>query len=241
MLCSFIIRIDPQQQQQQHAAETSIIVIILIMGDLVSPTIKVITTCVNLYTDFCAFQEECTTFRRSLCNVCEVLEGVQEEISRGHVSGNTRLRRPMELLQTATEEGGQVLQTCSTTRKLLAFVFSRQLMGTLNKAKADIEEAMRLLQASSVRIQVSTRQMMDSVTARLDELHNQINDSFTNKHEVADMIREAIQQRKGSHGACIAMALSDNLVQKGVVSSALDGPISSPSCSRRPTASERPR
>jgi U-box domain len=40
--------------------------------------------------------------------------------------------------------------------------------------------------------------------------------------QLADLVREAIEQRKGSHGASIAMAVSDNLVAKGVVSSALD-------------------
>jgi U-box domain len=194
------------------------------MGDLVTPTIKVINACINKYTDFCAFKEECVTFRQSLCNVKEVLEDVAKEIAEGSGSSgsNTRLRRPMELLQTATAEGGEVLKKCSTKRTLLAFVFSRQLMGMLNKAKADIEEAMRLLQVSSVRIQVSTRRVMDSVSDQLVELHKQINASYTSKHEVADLIRAEMQQHHESHGATMAEALSDVLVKLGVVNSLQD-------------------
>ena len=43
------------------------------MADLLTPTINLIRTCTAKYTDFCAFEEECTMFRRSLCHVVEVL------------------------------------------------------------------------------------------------------------------------------------------------------------------------
>jgi hypothetical protein len=192
------------------------------MADLVSPTIELVRACVNMYTDFRAFKEECTTFRRSLCNVVEVLEDVQHEMARGNVTGTTKLHTPMELLQSATREGGEVLKKCSSTKKLLAFAFSRQLMGMLNKARSDIEEAMRLLLVSSVRIQASTHHLMQGIGARLEQLQDQINSSYSSKHEVADLIRKELKQHERNQGHSIAQALSDALVEMGVVDDTQD-------------------
>jgi hypothetical protein len=195
------------------------------MADFISPTIKIVRGCVNMYTDFCTFKEECTSFRESLSRVVEVLEDFLEQLSVGNVAGtHTKLRRPMELLQGATKDGGEVLRKCSEKKKLLAFVFSRQLMGMLNKARRDVEESMRLLLVSSVRVQLSTRQMMEGVGERLEQLHNQINSSVASKHEVADLvrkIREHHNQQQGGTGA-LAQELSQVLVKMGVVSSEED-------------------
>jgi hypothetical protein len=106
------------------------------MADFVSPTIDLVRAYVTMYTDFRAFKDECTTFRRSLCNVIEVLEDVQEETSKENVAGSTRLGRPMELLQGATKEGGEVLRKCSAKNTLIAFVSSRQLMGCSTRPRA---------------------------------------------------------------------------------------------------------
>jgi U-box domain len=193
------------------------------MADIVSSTITLITACVNKYEEFYAFEEECKTFRRSLRNVVKVLKGVQKEIANADSSQqNTTLRAPMELLRAATTEGGRVLENCSNKRKLLAFVFSRQQMGMLGKAKADIEEAMRLLQASSVGIQVSTQQIVGRVSERLEKLNRQINASYASQNEVTELIRSEMRQHHERQGSTMAAALSDALVQLGVVSSPQD-------------------
>ena len=190
------------------------------MADLLTPTINVIRTCTQKYTDFCVFEEECATFRRSLCNVMDVLNGFLEEFYEGKATGNTRLRRPLELLLSATKEGEQVLEKCASKRKLLAFVFSRQLLGMLGKAKGDVEEAMRLLLLSSVQIQVSTRRVMDAVNESMVELHHLINDSCASKHAVADLIQRELELHRHNQAATLAQATSEVLVKMGVVSCA---------------------
>jgi hypothetical protein len=194
------------------------------MADLISPTIKLVVGCVNMYTDFCTFKEECTLFRESLSNAEEVLEDFQQQLSKWNVTRtHTKLRRPMELLQGASKEGGEVLRKCSG-RKLLAFVFSRQLMGMLRKARRKFEEAMRLLLVLSVRVQVSTRQLMEGVGERLEKLHDQINSSVASEHEVADLIHKMQEHNSQQQGGAITIAqeLSEVLAKMGVVSSEQD-------------------
>lgn len=89
------------------------------MADVLTPTINLIRTCTAKYTDFCAFEEECTMFRRSLIHVVEVLTDFQKDLpmESPSPSNNTSLQRPLELLQTATKDGGDVLKHCCSKRR----------------------------------------------------------------------------------------------------------------------------
>lgn len=135
--------------------------------------------------------------------------------------------QPPEAVRTATN-GHEGWRRCAQTllleeKKILALVFSKQLMGMLSKAKGDIEEAMRLLVVSSIRVQVSTRRIMESVSERLDELHEQINANYPGKHEVSDLFRTEMQlHRNGQGTARMQAALSEVLVRSGVFKNAHD-------------------
>ena len=96
-------------------------------------------------------------------------------------------------------------------------------MGMLAKAKGDIEEAMRLLMVSSIRVQVSTRRIMESFSERLDELHEQINANYPGKHEVSDLIRTELKLHRNDQGTALTQAaLSEVFVRSGVVKNAYD-------------------
>jgi hypothetical protein len=96
---------------------------------MINGVIRVIQGCLAKYYDFYAFKEECTAFQSSLRHVVETLEGILSRIGAGNGSGNTTLRRPLDLLWVATENGRTVLATCSSQKKLQAILYSRHLIG----------------------------------------------------------------------------------------------------------------
>jgi U-box domain len=215
-------------------------VVYITPSDLIHPTVTAIKMCVSLYQDFVSYKDECEAFRNSLCDVVAVLEGIQHDLdARGSGGGATskygatKLRLPMELLEGATREGSQVLKKCASTRTLVAIVFSRQLMGILSKAKADVERALVLLPIAGIRIQISTRRLMDQVSDQLRELQRSINagQNVTHQHHqaVVELIRQgssATQPNADDHGAGIGSqfaSLPDALVEMGVVRSKQDG------------------
>jgi hypothetical protein len=103
-----------------------------------------------------------------------------------------------------------VLAKCSSQKKLQAILYSRHLMGALDKARGEINEALQLLPLLGVPILVSTRRIVG-------ELHNQINSNLATKHEVADLIRAEMQRHSDSHAKAL-----DVLIKRGVVSDEQD-------------------
>jgi hypothetical protein len=103
----------------------------------------------------------------------------------------------------------------------VALVFSQQLMGMLNKARGDVEEAMRLLQASSIGAQISAsekvKQKIENVRSELGRKIDGIKHDVAS--EVAALLRSEMLHRQSQGGAA---ALSEALVRMGVVKSEQD-------------------
>ena len=187
----------------------------LIMVDVVSSTKSLIEGCLRAYQDFCTLRTECASFRKLLQAVVGVLEDIEEQFRDGALSGNTSLQRPMTILRTAVGDGGEVLRKCTKTKKVLTLVFSKQLLGTLNKASQDVNQALLLLSASGVNIQGSISLQIEMVGKMVGLLQTQIQ---SNKHEVAEMVREA--NRQGCDD--LARAVAEKLVAMQVVGSVED-------------------
>lgn len=182
----------------------------------------VIAECLAKYNDFHAFKKECAAFQSSLRDVLDILDDIQNDIRAGNVTGNTKLQRPMELLKSATVAGCRVLDQCSSEKILQALWYSKEHMGKLEKASEDIKQTMRLLLVAGVRLQVSTRRIMDCVESRLEKLSHQIDLSVASKQEVVDLIRAEMQLHRESQAAAVTTAVVDILVEKGLVSDAND-------------------
>jgi U-box domain len=180
-----------------------------------------IQECVSKYQDFHSYKKECAAFQNSLRHVVDVLKDCQLSIASKRFTGNTRLRRPMELLEAATKEGGEVLEACSSKKKLYAFFYSNRLMGALARARADINEGLTLLMVSGVPILESTRRIVGSVRGMLDELSHQMDSNRAGTEDLKDLVRKAMEGKgMGTDGNTTAVV--DIFVAEGLVSDAQD-------------------
>jgi hypothetical protein len=112
----------------------------------------------------------------------------------------------MELLQAATKDGAEVLKKRSS-KKLVTLLFSKQLMGILNKAKGDVEEVMRLPQTSNTGTQISTSEKMKR---KIENVKFGLGHKIENiKHDMATEVAALIRSqmtRPPSHGASVALS-----------------------------------
>lgn len=219
------------------------------MVDVISSTKSLVWACISTYMRFCFLKEECNAFRRSLRSVFNILDDIQTELddlhraaqlthhhhfrhgngnggiwpAGNHLFSNQAIRNfesPMRLLRRATEEGGKVLERCTRMRMLPVAAMSGHLLGSLARARDDVNEAMRLLQAASVGMQVAANRSIQLVRQDVARLSDQLathrdanSDNGAGWHGVAHLIRDELQK---SHGV-IVQTLVEELVRRGVV------------------------
>jgi U-box domain len=192
----------------------------------ITPVTGMIEKCLAKYKDFHSFKKECTAFRSVLRELLVSLGEIQNDIRAGNCSGNTKLQRPMELLKSATVEGGRVLDECSSMSQFYFILKGEELMGKLGKASGDIKLGLDLLGLAGIQLQLSQRRMMDSAVSRLEQLiHQIVLTTVTSKQELADLIRTIqaeLQQHAESQAAEKQRVVVGMLVEKGLVSDAQD-------------------
>jgi len=121
--------------------------------------------------------------------VADVLEDIQVDVENVRRMGrNTQVARHLKLLTDAAEEATTVLVKCSNKK---AAFFGREYIAKLDKAKADISEALGLLQGS---MQISVKEDIADVQVTLKELDSRLQRS---NHALTTELREILVARDG--------------------------------------------
>ena len=185
--------------------------------DSIFIVITLVQSVLDKYDSIQSLHEEIKYFRKILRTVKGVLNDIQEQLQR-NPNQQTRLSRPLSMLEDAVKEGAEVLEECSRKKKLRARVFSKTYLGKLNGASTKMRDAMQLLSSAGISIQGTIAEGIEDTVEKIDLLKSQIEN---HNHQVADLM-EAHAASMTASMESLPQQIVSLLMQQNVVSSFAD-------------------
>ena len=150
--------------------------------------VKLVGAVLNKRDSIRSLNDEIDSFCSLLDAVTSVLMDLKEQVERRPDQENT-LYDPLKLLKQGVQDGHEVLEECTKTKRFRARAFSEGYLGKLHTAAHRIQSALGLISTAGVIVQGSLLEGIEDANKKIGELTSMI---ASHEHDVADLLEKQV-------------------------------------------------